>query len=347
MMILNQQRRFMHSLRKYAAIALYFLPLVAANAFADDPPPRPVDDKGIWTLEYENDIFTGTDSNYSNGERIAYLSPETTIPGWVENAADHIPMFDKSGHNRWEIAVGQSMFTPKNLTNIAAQAGDRPYAGWLYATAGILSDTGYKLDNLQLTLGMVGPASLAQQTQRWVHQNMVGDPIPQGWSNQLRDEPGIILSYERKWRKLYEFSSYGMGTDITPSLGGNLGNIYTDASAGAILRFGYHLPADYGPPIITPNLTGSDFFVPEEDYGWYLFTGVQGKAVARNIFLDGNTFVASRSVDKYPFVGELEAGIVFTIKDVRVSYTQTFNTKEFIGQPSYNNFGAITVSWRY
>ncbi|HEU5047657.1 MAG TPA: lipid A deacylase LpxR family protein [Rickettsiales bacterium] len=327
--------------------ALLLLLFSAGPAFAADPVLRPEDDKGIWTLEYENDIFTGTDSNYTNGERMAYLSPETTVPDWIEDMADSMPLFSKQGHKRWEAALGQSMFTPRDLQHIAAQANDRPFAGWLYATAGLMSDTGYKLDNLQLTVGMVGPASLAQQTQRWIHKSVVNDPIPQGWANQLRDEPGIILSYERKWRKLYESTPFGIGTDITPSMGINLGNIYTDASVGAMLRVGYDLPADYGPPIITPNLTGSDFFVPQKDFGWYLFTGVQGKAVGRNIFLDGNTFVNSRSVDKYPFVGELEAGIVFTFNSLRVGYTQTFNTKEFVGQKQYNNFGAVTLSLRY
>lgn len=326
--------------------ALCFLLPLAQTALADEI-VRPQDDKGIWTFEYENDVFTGTDSNYTNGERIAYLSPETTIPDWIENLADSVPLFNKDGHKRWEAAIGQSMYTPRNLTDISAQTGDHPYAGWLYGSAGVLSDTGYTLDNLQLTLGMVGPASLAQQTQRWVHQNIVGDPIPQGWGNQLRDEPGVILSYERKWRKLYEFSPFGLGTDLTPSASVNLGNIYTDAAIGAIARFGYDLPADYGPPIIAPNLTGSDFFIPEKDFGWYLFAGAQGKAVGRNIFLDGNTFTNSRSVDKYPFAGELEAGIVFTLHSMRIGYTQTFNTKEYVGQSQYNNFGAVTLSWRY
>lgn len=66
-----------------------------------------------------------------------------------------------------------------------------------------------------------------------------------------------------------------------------------------MLRLGQRLPLDYGPPRIQPSLPGSGFFVPPQDrFGWYLFAGVEGRAVARNIFLDGNTFRDSRSVDK-------------------------------------------------
>jgi len=326
------------------AIASFSLLLLSSPAFATDK----ADDKGVWTLSYENDVFTGTDSNYTNGVRAAYASPETRIPGWMEDAVDSVPLFDSSGHKRWEAAIGQSMFTPKNLTATALQTNDRPYAGWLYGTVGVLSDTGRRLDEFQLTLGVVGPLSRAEQTQKVVHR-AIGSPIPQGWDNQLRTEPGIVLTYQRSFERSLKWDMpFGTGMDITPGFGGNLGNIYTNANVGGFLRFGTDLESDYGPPVINPNLSGSDFFKPNKDFTWYLFTGVQGKAVARNIFLDGNTFTHSHSVDKQPFVGELQMGFVFSfLKEVRMGYTQTFNTKEFIGQSQHNNFGVISLSWRY
>jgi lipid A 3-O-deacylase len=200
------------------------------------------------------------------------------------------------------------MFAPKDLTISALQINDRPYAGWLYGTIGVISDTGAQLDNLQLTLGMVGPASGAAEAQHIVHK-AIGSPIPQGWGNQLNNEPGLILTYERKWRNIYEQTPFGIAVDITPSLGGSVGNIYTHAAAGAVARIGYDLPSDYGPPLIRPNLPGSDFFIPTRKIGWYIFAGVEGRAVARNIFLDGNTFSDSHSVDKKMLVGGAQGGV--------------------------------------
>jgi hypothetical protein len=325
-------------------LASVFLALLFSQAYAEERP----DDKGVWTLSYENDTFTGTDSNYTNGVRVAYSSPETKIPEWIENTADKMPLFDSSGHKRWEAYIGQSMFTPRDLTIKTLQPNDRPYAGWLYGTFGVLSDTGRRLDNLQLTLGVVGPMSHAEQVQDIVHR-AIGVQIPQGWDNQLHNEPGVVLTYQRSFERSLSWKSpCGLGADMTPSFGGNLGNVYTNANIGSMFRFGTDLEADYGPPIITPNLTGSDFFRPNKDFTWYVFTGAQAKAVARNIFLDGNTLGSSHSVDKYPLVGELQVGVVFTfLREVRVGFTQTFNTKEFVGQPQYNNFSAVTLSWRY
>lgn len=304
------------------------------------------DHDSIITFSLENDIFSGQDDNYTNGVRFSYLSPEDNVPTWLHSAAQAMPFFSKRGHKRWHAAVGQSMFTPSDITQRQLQVDDRPYAGWLYGSVGVISDTGYRLDNLSLELGVVGPASGAAGTQDFVH-HLTGSPDPQGWDNQLHNEPGIVLNYERKWRGLYEFSPFGLGMDITPSVGGSLGNIYTHAAVGTVVRLGYDLPADYGPPLIRPNLPGSDFFVPNKDFGWYLFAGVEGRAVGRNIFLDGNTFQESHSVDKKPFVGGVQLGMAFIVYNTRIAYTHLFRSKEFDGQPRIDTFGALTVSYRF
>src|SRR3546814_1878791 len=55
---------------------------------------------------------------------------------------------------------------------------------------------------------------------------------PKGWDTQLKTEPGIVLSYERKWRGLLPALSddpTGLAIDATPHVGVALGNIYTHA----------------------------------------------------------------------------------------------------------------------
>lgn len=308
--------------------------------------PAARDSDHILTLSVENDLFLGEDNNYTSGVRLAYLSPEDQVPDWLSRTADAFPLLSEDGHRRWHAAAGQSIFTPSNIRTKALQPDDRPYAGWLYGSVGMVSDTGSRLDNLDLTFGMVGPASLAAQTQDFIH-SLTDSPDPQGWKNQLHNEPGIILTYERKWRKLYACNPSGLGVDITPSVGGSLGNIYTHAAVGTVFRLGYDLPADYGPPLISPNLPGSDFFTPSKDIGWYIFTGFEGRAVARNIFLDGNTFQDSHHVSKRPFVGGLQAGIAFIVYDARIAYTQVTRTREFDSQQKNDSFGALTLSVRF
>ena len=69
--------------------------------------------------------------------------------------------------------------------------------------------------------------------------------------------------------------------------------------------------------------------------------------MARNIFLDGNTFVDSHSVDKEPFVGDFQAGISFTFGDARLSYTYIVRTQEFDKQDQPDQFGSFNLSYRF
>ncbi len=54
----------------------------------------------------------------------------------------------------------------------------------------------------------------------------------------------------------------------------------------------------------------------------------------------------SRSVDKKPFVGDLQFGIAVTWSNVRLSYTHVLRTREFKTQDERDDFGALSLSIR-
>jgi lipid A 3-O-deacylase len=319
--------------------------LASVSAPALAVPIREEDDKGIFNIVVENDTFAGADRDYTNGIRLSWLSSEENMPQWTRSVAHALPLAS-DGHKRISLAAGQSMFAPDDLKSQNVVTDQHPYGGWLYGSVGMVSDTGTTLDNVVLTLGMVGPSSYAEQSQKFVH-HVVGAEQPQGWDNQIKNEPGVVLTYERKWRGMYEATPFGIGADITPHLGVNLGNVNTDASVGATFRLGYDLPADYGPPRIRPSLPGSDFFVPTKTFGGYLFTTLGERVVGRNIFLDGNSFRDSVSVDKEIFVSSAQVGAAMTYGQTRLSYTQVFTSKEYETQKNASVFGAITLSSRF
>jgi len=114
-------------------------------------------------------------------------------------------------------------------------------------------------------------------------------------------------------------------------------------------RIGFNLPDDFGPVRVEPSLPGSYYFEPRKEgaVGAYVFVGVDGRAVARNIFLDGNTFESSRHVDKNNFVGDLQYGAAIAWDRFRLTYTHVFRTREFTTQRGADQFGAISLSVRY
>ena len=89
------------------------------------------------------------------------------------------------------------------------------------------------------------------------------------------------------------------------------------------------------------------FFSSFHRFGIHLFFAVDGNAVARNIFLDGNTFQDSHSVDKKPFVADLIGGIGMIVHRFKITYSYVHRTKEFETQKNEQDFGAFAVSFTF
>ena len=95
--------------------------------------------------------------------------------------------------------------------------------------------------------------------------------------------------------------------------------------------------------VVANELSGTGYARRGDGFGWYLFAGVEGRAVAYNAFLDGPWFRASPDVEKKPFVADVQAGAALTWRGFRFAYTYVLRTREFDGQESSDRFGAITL----
>lgn len=317
---------------------------VQATAFAQSGSASYLD--GTLSFVLENDLFANTDRHYTNGVHVSWLADPGAEPRWATDAARRLPVFADAEDLRVELALGQNMYTPRDIRRKDVPPGDRPYAGWLYATVGIIAETASHLDQLQVGFGIVGPASLAEPTQKFVHEQ-IGSPEPQGWDSQLRTEPTLQATYQRSWRYRTGTGIPDVDFDAIPHVGAALGNAYTYANTGLMLRLGYHTPRDYGPARVQPSLPGSGYFVPSAPFGAYVFAGVDGRAVARNMFLDGNLLADGRRVDSKFWVGDLQAGVAVVWQGVRLAYTQVIRSAEFEGQDDPDRFGALSVSFRF
>ena len=329
---------------------------------AANPGPSPHADDWRTTILEENDsLYFRSDKHYTQGLRLSFLSPVLTSGGWTNGVFDFfskVPtVFADAAQAQRRVAwfFGQSIFTPKNLDIKPPDPRDRPYAGWLYVGPSLLQETGDQLENLELDIGLVGPGALGEQIQNDWHQ-FIGIHHAQGWSNQLQNEPGGALSYERLWRlpvPYLNWTSGGVedGVDIVPLAGGTIGNVFDYAEAGAQLRIGHHLEADYGPVKVRPAFSGTDYFNPShlgDDLGYYVYVGSEGRAVARNIFLDGNTFRTSAHIEHKTFVGDLEGGVtILWSHRIRFDFSAWRRSVEFVGQraPDVNGTAAISFSW--
>ncbi len=319
------------------------LALAALLATAAPPARAAVPDNGAWSLVIENDYFYETDRDYTSGIAVIWVPKHATPPEWALGFARALPWFPQTGEVRHGYAIGQTAFTPQDVTSTVPPSDERPYAGWLYGSIGVGALTGQRLDQFGLTLGIVGPASMAEQVQVVIH-SLTGSADPQGWDSQLGNEPGFVISYQRSWREALQGTVAGQELSLSPHLGGAFGNVYTYLNGGAMLRWGRGLARDFGPPRIMPSLPGSAYFMPTTGRSWYLFLGVDARLVARNIFLDGNSFTESASVDRIPLVADLQWGVSVTLEELRLSFTQVRRSKEFEQQVGHDEFGALAIS---
>ena len=303
---------------------------------------------GTFNFLWENDVVAATDQHYTNGLEFSYLSIEDHLWNWFRTGSSVLPGVAREDHLRVGIALGQSIFTPDNTDATQPLPDERPYAGWLYAGVSVIADHDDQLDTWVLNLGVVGPSAYGEQVQNGFHDK-IHDSHANGWANQLHDEFGYQLLYEHRWRHVQSLQKR-MGPlqlDLSPHLGFSLGNIATYANAGITLRLGKDLSDDYGVPRIRPSLPGSAFFQPVDGSGWYVFAGIDGRAVAHNIFLDGNTDGNSLSVDKETFVLDAQAGFAIIWSKFRFAYTYVVRSHEFKTQQQPDRFGSVGLSARF
>jgi lipid A 3-O-deacylase len=344
----------------WSRLFLFFIAIAATNCLHADH--RTADESWTFTFRFENDLFADTDRNYTNGIKLSWISPDLTrfrdsdkLPDWAKAIVRKLPYSAVEGLQRnIAFSIGQMMFTPGDIRRRTLIQNDRPYAGWLYGAAAFHNKNYRHLDTFEVQAGIVGPLSFAEETQNLVH-DLRGIDAAQGWSNQLENEPGIALIYEHKDRIITPVSHIGPGFDVISHYGAVAGNVFTYANTGLEARLGWNLPTDFGTSLIRP---GGDTNAPsdtkdpryrESGHGFSLhaLVAVTGRFVIRDIFLDGNTFTDSHSVDKKLLVGDLILGVSLIIDNFKLSYAQVLRSREFDGQDSGHNFGSLSISYTY
>lgn len=317
-----------------------------------------------WTLNvyFENDLFGETDQNYTNGVRISWVSPDTNglasdplYPDWLQGLNKQLRFFnridDKLEHNV-VLSLGQLMYTASSTERYDLVVDERPYAGYLYGGIAYHTRSDDQLDVVELNIGIVGPDALGHEAQDFIH-DLRGFEKYNGWDNQLHNELGLQLIYEHK-EKVFRGNVIGtVNHDFIAHGGVSLGNVATYLNVGGEYRIGWQLPDDFGTSAVR---TGGDNSTPgRHDYrrlspnglfhSLHAFFSMDGRLVAQDIFLDGNTFRDSHSVDKESTVADFSLGLSFITGRWKVSFAHVFRTREFKQQPHHHKYGSMSLSY--
>lgn len=214
---------------------------------------------------------------------------------------------------RRSLGLGQRIYTPR-VDGAEPVAGERPYAAWLFASAGAERRTQRRRRAVAVEVGVTGPPALGEPVQNGFHR-LMGSARQEGWAHQLAFEPGVLVRLDER----VQVRTGPLG--VHSGWGVSLGNVRTGA-----------------------HLTAGARLARADGSGAYVSTAVQQEWVARDLFLDGNTFRGGSPVRKRPLVRHAEAGVGYARRGWSAEYRFTARSREYHGQPGGHAFGSLVVT---
>lgn len=354
-----------------ASLSVYAGERGAALPVTEMPAESVANDGGYLTLFIDNDLFGGTDKNYTNGARISYITegkPVINIPFVQRNLQrlsgdpDSMQWMQRlwGFKNPEEVeysygfALTQLMFTPETLETLTPPAGERPYAGWLGVGFSLHARDSNALNSVEISFGIVGKYSYAQEAQDYIHEKKNIEKF-QGWDSQIPTEftLNVAFNQRRRWDWLDNTDiPLGLEIDGFHETGYALGNYLTEAHIGALVRVGWNLPVEFSDPRLTPTAHTqklySDNSINQKAWSLYALAGARAGGILHDITLDGPLFKSyDTGVDKEPWVGELYAGFGVRYKGWEFGYVHTYRSKRFKTQKDPQAFGSIAIRTRF
>ncbi len=306
------------------------------------------------SVTVENDFFGflgggSTDRYYSSGVAVRFGRGGPDASRFAERLAHGL--FGNAGSREGRVnetfGLAHSFFTPDNIALSDLQADEHPYAGYLRLSYEWALQQRETIDVAQVAVGVVGPWAQAAHVQSFWH-SVVGSVEPQGWSTQLRNEPVVQFTWLRKWHRAVLLDGPDLELDLRPVTTVSLGNALIDGSAGLEIRLGRGLGETFGAPRSGPQAPGSGFF---EETGrqvrWSIFAGVDGRAVGRNLFVEGNSFRDGPGRPLERFVNDIRLGAQVQVRGVEFTYTFVARSREFDTQEGRHRFGLLKVAKRF
>ena len=302
------------------------------------------------TLSFENDSFFKDDALYSNGlflnwgyNHVSALD-EDNLPAWIAYLANKTHLVT-SADKQFAInyGFGHQLQTAIDKTTEELVEEDAPYVSLLAWEVNLIAYDELISDEVGLILGAVGPMTGGEFVQSVVH-GVIGATDPKGWDNQINNEAVFRAQARRTWR-VYETDLWNGEFDLLTGVDGGLGNLRSDLATGIGLRFGQQLTKNFSSASVFPiqKFNGLN----NSPYGWYLFLNASASYVANDIFIDGNTFQDSHSVDLIHTQATVSAGIMANIYDFSILYTLLYSTDEYEGQAEPSRYGSIAITYHF
>lgn len=300
------------------------------------------------SFTFDNDLFIGNDSGYTNGLYIAIYNIGTSVSELPDPDFWQIPL-KWSMPEGYEIGVniymaGQTLTTPNDITLIDPPETDIPYSALLEMNNSYIAVFDTYADISSTTIGVIGPIALGEEAQNFIH-GLTGSDEAMGWDTQLDNEFVFKFGRGRLWRTWVAESGK---FDFLTSLQAGIGTLESHVSAGAFFRYGRGLDRSFATILLNRNRTTN----PEALLaGWQVYIGLSGGRIFNQINMDGNTFKDSRSIDYDHNQLGYTAGFSYAWNSLAISFAIN-DTNLFTSHGNHEalenitQYGSFTIGWR-
>ncbi|SFM32865.1 lipid A deacylase LpxR family protein [Marinobacter zhejiangensis] len=301
-------------------------------------------------LSWDNDLLVGSDGRYTNGVRLSYVGDTHADCGQqggsvcaIARGLDLLPGVDAAtDRHTITISLEQAMITPSDITRTEPDFNDLPYAGFTNLEVGLFSAEGNSMVGYGFRLGVVGPDSLADKAQKWVHK-VTGSDEPQGWDDQLGQDlvGGVWVTGTQ--RVLQRVSVAGIETEAGYAWSVDANNFLGNAQVGGFLRVGRNLPKNLIPDYSGFGTAGSLVGLFDgAGFGWETFVGASGQYI-------GYSYVVEHSgpyeVDGRDAIAELVIGGGVHWDRFATSLTLRGSTSPVRDSEKVLSYGNLSFMW--
>ncbi|WP_158267563.1 lipid A deacylase LpxR family protein [Adhaeribacter arboris] len=275
---------------------------------------------------FDNDATFKVDYYYTQGIGVVHYNP-----AFRKSPINKVLIQPSKSRSEqfYGLAYKYDSFTPTNIRDPNIRLGDRPYASYMFVTqvAGTTDKIRHERFTSSLDLGFLGPATGAGKFQRAIHEYL-HHGVPQGWKYQIKTD--LILNYNLDYQKEILRTQ---PLELLGEAGASLGTLYTNARAGAYLRFGW-MNSYFSDLGISNKAARSQESLRK--FQFYAFGRTQGKLVGYNATMQGGIFNSNNIYTLAPneisrTVLESQTGLVCIIKGMRLESAVSFISPEFKG----------------
>lgn len=228
-----------------------------------------------------------------------------------------------------DFELGQKIYNPfwSHVPN--PEMHDRPFAGYAYASAGI----GFFFKNesilkTSVQLGILGPSARGKEIQTDFHKKILKAYYTvEGWEYQVKDEIG--LNFDLSYQNLFYHSANRL-LDISGSSSVLIGNTFSGANAGVLIRFGNMNPF-YETSYANSRIKNKQLDNGKTPLELFLFTKPQLNFAAYDATIQGGLFRADKGPVTFGlkhWVYSQQIGVNFAWKRLSAKYIVTLKTKE-------------------